>query len=66
MKPGWFPFRGIELEILFRGTGKWTRGQITAWEKYSFKFLAKSRKRPMDYMRYEIKGIKIVWRPNDT
>jgi hypothetical protein len=60
MKKDWHPFKGLELAILFSGSGKWTRGQIVAWGKYSFKFLSKKRKRPMDYMRYEIRRLAIV------
>jgi hypothetical protein len=65
-KTDWHPFKGLLLDILFCGTGKWTRGQVVQWGKYSFQFVKNGRVRAMSYMRYEIEGIKIVWRPNHT
>ncbi len=67
MKKDWHPFKGIELEIRFRGTPtKWLRGQVVEWSKYTFCFHRRDRVRPMSYLQEEILAIKIVWRPNHT
>jgi hypothetical protein len=67
MKKDWHPFKGIELEILFRGQPtKWRRGNVVEWSKYTFRFHRRDRVRPMSYLQEEIVAIKIVWRPNQT
>lgn len=62
-KKAWYPFRGIDLEIRFRGSPKkWVRGKVVSWTKFRFQFLRNDRKRPMWYLEEEIWGIKIVHR----
>ena len=61
-KRGWFPFKGLTLDIRFRGTPeKWTRGQIVSWNPFSFQFVKRGRVRPMWYINEEIWGIKVVF-----
>lgn len=63
MKKDWHPFKGLELEIRFRGTPKkWTLGKIVSWHKYWFEFVRHDRKRPMKYLEEEIRGIKLIYR----
>jgi hypothetical protein len=64
MKPGWFPFKGLTLEIRFRATpDKWTRGKIVAWNHpypFQFQFVKAGRVRPMNYLQEEIWGMKVI------
>jgi hypothetical protein len=60
-KPGWHPFKGLELEIRFRGTpDRWTRGKIVSWNPFRFQFVKQGRVRPMWYLEEEIWGIRLV------
>jgi hypothetical protein len=62
MKKDWYPFKGLTLDIRFRGTPEmWTRGQIVSWNPFSFQFVRQGRVRPMWYIEEEIQGIKVVF-----
>ncbi len=62
----WFPFKGLELAIRFRGSPtKWTRGRVVAWNHpypEQFQFLRNDKKRPWIYLQEEIKAIKLIYR----
>jgi hypothetical protein len=62
-KKNWHPFKGMELEIRFRGTPKkWTRGKVISWNPFRFQFLRADRVRPWWYLEEEILAIKIITR----
>ena len=62
-KKDWHPFKGLELEIRFRGTpDEWFRGKIVSWNPFQFQFLRNTRKRPMWYLEEEIWGIRVITR----
>ena len=67
-KKDWFPFKGLTLEIRFRGTpDKWTRGRVVSWNppqsrRFQFQFLRDDRKRPMIYLQEEIEEMKLITR----
>jgi hypothetical protein len=62
-KKDWHPFKGLTLEIRFRGTPKkWTRGRIVSWHKNWVEFVKQGRVRPMQYLEEEIWGINIITR----
>jgi hypothetical protein len=63
MKKDWLPFKGLTLEVRFRGTpDRWIRGKVVSWHKHWFEFHRADRKRPWKYLEAEIWGIRIITR----